>query len=105
MRFDNRDLRLALHLFIERERAMEIDTACIDEGERASKGFRVRVEAVARDPLLFIDNGDPLLANPVEKGRFSHIGAADKGNFRFHIKCWGRSITDRPLDLNLFASI
>ena len=52
----------------------------IDDGEGASVPFGLRHDAVAGDPGLIMDNGDPLPGDPVEQGGFTDVGTTDNGD-------------------------
>ena len=75
------DLSLALDLLVEGAVACGVDSPSVYEGEGTAKEIGVGVEAVARDPLSCVDDGDPLADNSVKEGRLSYVGSTDDGNF------------------------
>jgi hypothetical protein len=61
------------------------EAAGIDQGEIDIIPARLSVVTVAGDAGIIINQGIPGTGDPVEQGRFAHVGASDDGDDRFHL--------------------
>jgi hypothetical protein len=57
-------------------------SAGVDDEEVTSGPFCAREVTIAGDPGTVFDDGQALAENPIEKGRFPHIWAADDCDYR-----------------------
>ena len=79
----NGKLRLPAHLHGNLILAGGLDSAGIDQGKGIVQPLRIAINAVARHARRILHDGDAPADQPVEQGRFAHIGAAYNGDQRF----------------------